>query len=124
MTKKKQVVVVEDEESLQRVLVEWLIMEGYGAMGLTNGQEALDYIPKTVPDLVLLDIILPLVNGFEVLQQLKANPVTQAIPVIIMTNLGDERDHRRAMELGADRYLVKSDADLTVLKKIIEEVLK
>lgn len=123
MTNPKRIMVVEDEEALQRVLVEWLRGEGYEALGATTGAEALDLIPRELPDLILLDIILPEVNGFEVMIKLRSDPVLSKIPIIVLTNLGDEEDRKRALELGAKNYLVKAEYDFESMRKIISETL-
>lgn len=118
----KKIAVVEDDHALQRVLVEWLKGEGYEVVGITTGREALDVIPREHPDLILLDIILPEVNGFEVMEQLGKDQSTANIPIVILSNLGDEEHQRHAMELGAKGYLVKAEFDLTSTKKMIEQV--
>lgn len=122
--RKKRVAVVEDEQAIQKVLVEWLESEGYEALGITDGQEALEVIPKQLPDLVLLDIILPEVNGFKVMKELKKNPKTADIPVIVMTNLGDDEDRKQALDLGARDYLIKAEYDFPAIKEIISEALR
>lgn len=118
-----KIAVVEDEEALQLVLLEWLTSEGFKAFGITTGKEALEVIPKKLPDLILLDIILPEVDGFEVMKKLGENPQTANIPIIVLTNLPDEEEHKMAMFLGAKEYLVKVDYDFPALKKIINRVL-
>ncbi len=123
-SQKPKIAVVEDEEALQRVLVELLKMSGYDAAGITTGTEAVEMIPKLLPDLILLDIILPELNGFEVMRKLSANPLTAKIPIIVLTNLADGRERRQAMELGAKDYLVKADYDFQTIQKIIKEILR
>ena len=119
-----KIVLVEDEAILQRALAEWLRIEGHEIITVISGKEALEVIPKELPDLVLLDIILPELNGIEVLKQLKSNDQTKHIPVIILTNLGDEQNRKRALSLGADDYLVKAGHDLESVNKIVNKVLK
>lgn len=120
---KKKVLVVEDETALLNVLIEWLKIEGYDASGINTGQGAAEKIAKDLPDLVLLDIILPGKNGFEVMKELSASGKTAKTPIIILTNLGDERERRVAMDLGARAYLVKSENDFVAIKKTIEKIL-
>lgn len=121
--KRKTIVVVEDEIALQKVLVEWLESEGFRAVGITDGQEALEQIPRILPDLVFLDIILPHRNGFEVLEEISKNPKSSHIPVIVLTNLGDYQERKKALELGAKSYLIKADYDFVAMKKVIKEIL-
>lgn len=120
---KIKIAVVEDEEALQRVMVEWLKLSGFSAFGITTGDEAVEIIPKTLPDLILLDIILPGINGFEVMRELKQNPATAKIPVIVLTNLADENEKKQALEQGAREYLVKADYDFQTVQKIIKQTL-
>lgn len=122
MTSKK-IAVVEDEESLRRVLVEWLLLEGYEVTEAATGQEALKIIRQNVPDLVLLDIILPELNGFEVMAGLTSSPATARVPVVILSNIGDDNQRARAKELGAADYLVKAEHDFPSIKRVIERVL-
>lgn len=117
---KVKIAVVEDEETLQRVLVEWLESEGYAAIGITTGREAVDRIPQETPALILLDIILPELNGFEVLKALKENPATVNIPIVVLSNLGDGEQQKQAMTLGAADYLIKAEHDFESMKKIIK----
>lgn len=118
-----KIAVVEDEATLQNVLTEWLSSSGYEAFGITTGSEALQRIPRELPDLVLLDLILPEVNGFEVLSELQKNPSTAKIPVVILSNLGGEADRDRALKLGAKAFLVKSENDFPSILKIIKQFL-
>lgn len=122
MTQKK-IAVVEDEESLRRVLVEWLELEGYKTVGAASGQEAVVMLPRELPDLILLDVILPELNGFEVMERLRENPATAKIPVVILSNLGDDEQRHRASKLGAVDYLVKAEHDFPSIKRVVERVL-
>ncbi len=122
-SKKPKIAIVEDEESLQRVLMEWFKLSGYDVVGITTGTEALEVIPKVLPDLILLDIILPEINGFEVMRKLSSDPTTSKIPIVVLTNLGDEPEKKQAFELGAREYLVKADYDFIIIEKIIKEIL-
>lgn len=124
MTAKQKILVVEDETALQRVLVEWLESEGYEARGATTGREALKLVSQELPDLILLDIILPEINGLEVMRELAKDVKFAKIPVIVLTNLGDEYNRQRALALGAKNFLVKAEYDFSAMKKIIEQNLK
>jgi len=121
---KKKIAVVEDEIALQKVLVEWLTSEGYEAFGITSGAVAMRELPQKLPDLILLDIILPEKDGFQVMTSLAANGATAKIPIVILSNLGDDVNRARAMKLGAVDYLVKAEFDLGGLKKVLEKILK
>jgi CheY-like chemotaxis protein len=88
-----------------------------------DGEEALRLARAEKPDLLLLDLIMPKVQGFEVLKALKQDPATAAIPVIVLSNLGQERDVQQAMELGALAYFVKAHLSLQELVVKVDEVL-
>jgi len=88
-----------------------------------DGEEALNLARKEIPDLILLDLIMPKVQGFEVLRELKASPLTAGIPVIVLSNLGQEKDSQSARELGALDYWVKANVGLEELAKRVEAVL-
>lgn len=124
MIRKKTIAVVEDEQALQKVLIEWLEGEGFDAVGITTGKEALQIIPSLKPDLILLDIILPELDGFEVMRELAKTEETSRIPIVILSNLGDEENRRTAMALGAKDYLVKAEFDLPAIQKVLTAVLK
>ena len=86
-----------------------------------DGEEGLELAVSEKPDLIILDMILPKMNGFEVLQELKNNPKTKNIPVVILSNLGQESDVDRAMSLGAVDYLIKTDFSIN---EVVEKISK
>ena len=100
-----RILVVEDEEDLGSLLVESLVHEGLEARLVTNGLEVLPMVRSWVPDLVLLDLMLPGIDGFEVLRQVRA--VDERLPVIIVSARGEEADRIRGIRLDADQYMVK-----------------
>ncbi len=123
MSAKKRIVVVEDETALLTVLIEWLKTEGYEAFGAPTGQEGIALIKQHLPDLILLDIILPGKNGFEVMKELSLDEATAKIPIVILTNLGDQQERQTALSLGAKGYLVKAENDFPSINKMIKSVL-
>lgn len=123
MRKNKKIAVVEDEEALRRVLIECLGIEGYKVMGFSTGKEAVEHIPKFQPDIVLLDIILPEIDGFEVMNILKEDPRSAHIPIIVLTNLGDDESRKKALNAGARNFLVKAEFDLATIKKTIISII-
>ncbi|MCK5084998.1 MAG: response regulator [Candidatus Pacebacteria bacterium] len=123
MDNKKKILVVEDEATLQKALNDVLVQEGYNVLSALDGMLGLDLALKEKPDLILLDVILPKMDGFEVLKKLREND--SQIPIIILTNLSDISDIQKALDLGATTYLVKADFHLDdVLKKIKETLSK
>lgn len=123
-TMTKKILVIEDEDTLQRALLEFLESEGFKAVSATDGEMGVEMVKKEKPDLVLLDIILPKKDGYKVLAEIKKDPETKKIPVILLTNLESPEDVQRAFELGATTYLVKSNYKLEDVVNRIKEMLK
>lgn len=119
----KKILVIEDEETLQKALLEMLEQSGYEAVSALDGESGWKLIQEEKPDLILLDIILPKMDGFDVLQNIKLTEETSRIPVIILTNLGDLNNIQKALELGANTYLVKADFHLDDVLKKVEQTL-
>lgn len=112
---KKIVLLVEDDEILLRALY-LLFHEGnYTIASASDGETALKMTERLKPDIVLLDLLMPKMNGFDYLKNMKANSSLKNIPVIVLSNLGDKSDIEKAKELGADDYFIKSDTDLSTL---------
>ena len=109
MSDKNKILLVEDDQDLQEMYETKFTMEGYEVIKAENGADALNIVSATKPQIILLDIVMPEVDGFQVLKDLKADPATQNIPVILLTNLGQEGDIKRGMELGAVDYLIKAN---------------
>jgi len=117
----KKILFIEDESALQKTLSDYLKKEGYEVISALDGESGLRLAQTQKPDLILLDLILPKMDGFEVLRKLMENPETKEIPVIILTNLERMEDIGRALELGAKTYLVKANY---TLKEVTEKVKK
>lgn len=101
------ILLVEDEDSLRRVMKDLLEQEGYAICEARDGAEAMEQVDRHNPDLVLLDLNLPNVDGYTVLQKLRAHPRTQNLPVIILSARGDEDNEVRVLRLGATDFLAK-----------------
>ena len=119
----KTIVIVEDEMGMRDSLREVLESSGHAVVTAEDGEKALEIISDQKVDLVLLDIILPKKDGFEVLKELKENEKTKAIPVVLTTNLSDPKDIQKALDLGATTYLVKSNYSLADIVAKVDEVL-
>lgn len=105
------ILLIEDDPMLTELYQTKLEMEGYQVTVATDGEKGVSEAGRVKPDLVLLDIMLPKMNGFEVLKELKASKITKIIPVIVLTNLGGEKadsDKKLALSLGAQEFLVKT----------------
>lgn len=114
----KKILVIEDEHDLRESLAEILTFEGYRAYTAINGKQGVEMAKKAFPDLILCDILMPDLNGFEVLKQLTKDSFLPTVPFIFLTAL-DERTHiRQGMELGADDYLIKPFTRKELLKAI------
>ena len=107
MTGKKRILVVDDTKDVLQVVSRRLQSWGYEAITADSGEEGLRVAEEQVPDLILLDIMMPKLKGREVCARLKANPKTQKIPVIFLTALGLADHVKAGMDLGADDYIVK-----------------
>ncbi|MCJ7786605.1 response regulator [Patescibacteria group bacterium] len=112
---------MEDESALQKTFGEILSQEGYEMIPALDGETGLEMAKTKKPDLILLDLILPKVHGFDVLKQLKEDPGTKGIPVIILTNLEGIGDVDKAIGLGATTYLVKAKY---TLEEVLEKIKK
>jgi len=104
----KTILIVEDDKFLRELIAQKLIKEGYEISKATDGEQGIKKIKEERPDLVLLDLILPGIDGFEVLTRIKTDPALAQIPVIILSNLGQSEDVDRGLKLGATDYLVKA----------------
>ena len=101
------VLLVEDEEQLRRVMKDLLQREGYQVAEARDGVQALDEVDRFAPDVIILDLNLPGLDGYGVLQQLRSRPATREIPVMVLTAKGDEDNEVRVFELGADDFVTK-----------------
>ena len=111
----KRILLAEDDRFLRRAAESALKRAGFTVLPAADGEEALRLARAEKPDLVLLDLIMPKLQGFEVLKALKADPTTAMIPVIVLSNLGQDGDVQRALESGAVAYLVKANLSLEEL---------
>lgn len=105
---KKTVLVVEDDKYLRDVLVEKLMKEEFEVVSAMDGRVALDLTAKKIPDIVVLDIIVPEMNGFDYLEAKAKDKTIAKIPVIILSNLGQKEDVERGLALGAKDYMIKA----------------
>ena len=119
----KRILLAEDDRFLRRAEEAALKRAGFVVLAAADGEEALRMAIAEKPDLVLLDLIMPKLQGFEVLKALKADPATAAIPVVVLSNLGQDGDVQRALEGGAVAYLVKANLSLDELVARARETL-
>lgn len=120
---KKIILVVEDEEPMQMVLRDVLKVEGYAVLEAKNGIEGLELALKEHPDLILLDILMPKMDGLEMLKNLRADEWGRKVPVIVLTNLSDNDDIAKAVEEDVFEYFVKTDIRIDeVIARIREKI--
>lgn len=118
------ILLVEDEPTLQKTLSTALTQEGYEVKNALDGEIGLSMARELRPNLILLDLILPKMDGFEVLDALKKDDITKDVPVIVLTNLESTQDIERALSLGATTYLVKANYDLKDVIQRVKETIK
>ena len=106
-TAASQILVVDDEEDLLELVRYTLAKEGHRVQGVTSGEEALKAVRRQAPDLIVLDWMLPAVDGLEICRRLKSDPKTRDIPVVMLTAKGEESDMVKGLERGADDYIAK-----------------
>lgn len=122
--KKTKVLLAEDDKFISRAFSDGLSRAGYDIQLATDGNQAIEMVRSFAPDIVLLDLIMPDKNGFEVLEELKKDAQTKDIPVIILSNLGQDTDIQKGRELGASDYLIKSNSSLGQVAEKIEQYTK
>ena len=119
----KSILIVEDDKFLRELLIRKLKNEGFIISVAVEGRDALNKIKEELPQLILLDLILPGIDGFEVLKQIKEDSQTNKIPVIILSNLGQQEEVEKGLKLGAVDYLVKAhftpDEIIDKVKKVL-----
>lgn len=116
--KNTQIVVIEDEEDILELISYNLRREGYDVSGAASGEEGLALVDEVRPEAVLLDLMLPGVDGLEVCKRLKANPVTASIPVLVISAKGEESDVIVGLELGADDYVTKPFSPKVLIARV------
>lgn len=114
-----KVAIIEDEEILLKVLKEKFEKSGFEVSTAADGEQAIEVVKGVKPDMVLLDLVLPKKDGYAVLTELKADPELRAIPVIVLSNLGQDEEIKRALQLGAADYLVKTQHPIN---EVVEKV--
>ncbi|MBU6231995.1 MAG: response regulator [Patescibacteria group bacterium] len=120
----RKILFIEDEVALQKSLLERLLPEGIAVIQAVDGQAGLDLALKDHPDLILLDIVLPKLDGIEFLKKLRQDPWGKTAPVIILTNLADNKRVAEAMGLDTFEYLLKKDWDIDEVAAKIHQKLK
>lgn len=122
--KKKTILIVEDDEILLRALYLNFEDSNFTLASATDGDMAVVVTQRVMPDIILLDLLIPKMDGFRVIEVLKSDPKTKDIPIIVLSNLGSESDIKRAKTSGALDYFVKANTKLEELKEKVINYLK
>ncbi|MCK4261469.1 response regulator [bacterium] len=121
---RKRILIVDDEPHIIKVLTIRLEKAGYEVIAAMDGQETLNKVRKEMPDLIILDLMLPGIDGYKVCRLLKFDERYKHIPIIVLTARVEEEDRKRSMEVGADEYItkpIKPDEFLDTIKKHLKE---
>lgn len=119
-----KVLVVEDDHFLGTAYRAKFTKEGFDFQLATDGEEVMEVLKSFVPDVILLDLVMPRKDGFTVLAELKKDPRYKDIPVIVASNLGQQEDHERAKQLGAVDYITKSELSLDAVVEKLSKYIK
>lgn len=117
--RRRKILLVEDDEGLAQVYIARLEVEDFEVRRVPNGEDALATAIEFKPDLILLDVMMPKVNGFDVLDILRNTPETTNVKIVMLTALSQESDRKKAEDMGADDYLVKSQV---VISDVVDRI--
>lgn len=123
-TKSKKILIIDDDKILCSMYKTKMEVDNFKVFVTNNGNEGVKIALEKKPDLILLDVIMPQIDGFAVLEELKKDDKTKNIPVIILTNLGTDEDKEKGEKIGAVDYLVKADLTPTQITEKIKRILK
>lgn len=120
----KNILIIEDDDFFRELVKKKFSSKELHVFEAIDGEKGIEAIKEKKPDLILLDLLLPNVDGFEVLVKIKSDPETSSIPVIILSNLGQQEDIERGLKLGAIDYLIKSQFDIDQVIEKIKNILE
>lgn len=120
----KKIMIIEDDDFLRSLAVTKLQSSSFDVISSSNGQDGLSKLQASVPDLLILDLMLPVMNGFDVLRSIRNDQNLKNLPVIVFSNMGDEKDMKICLDLGITDYMIKSNFTLDELVEKINIVLK
>lgn len=121
---KKKILIVEDDQIIAGTLQEFLSAEGFETLLALDGETGLGLAKKESPDLIILDIILPKKDGYEIIKEIRNDQNSKSTPIVLLTNLGNPSNIGKALKLGATTYLTKTDYSLKEVVEKVKEVLK
>ncbi len=120
----KKILIIEDDDFLRSLAVTKLEKSGFTVVMASDGKSGLDMTVSESPNLVILDLMLPVMTGFDVLRALRNEPSTKSMQVLVFSNLGDEKDMKTCMEMGVSDYMVKSNFTLDELVEKVTGIVK
>lgn len=118
----KKVLIIEDDIFLMKVMQKKFEKNGHNTRVLSDGVQALTVTKEFKPDVILVDLIMPIKDGFSAINDLKADPETQNIPIVVTSNLSSDEDIKRTIKLGAMKYFIKSNSDLSEVIEYISSL--
>lgn len=118
-----KILIIEDDSLISRLYQKAFTFEGYKVSVANNGKKGLEKAKSVVPTLILLDIMMPEMNGLQVLDKLKADEKLKKIPVVVLTNLAGTQDADKALAKGAVKYIIKSEYDPKKIVKMVKGIL-
>jgi DNA-binding response OmpR family regulator len=120
----KKILIIEDDEFLRQLISKKISSEGFEVSSAIDGTDGIEKVKNEMPDLILLDLLLPTTDGYEVLSKIKADKATSSIPVIILSNLGQQDEINKGMKLGAIDFLVKAQLTPEEIVEKVKTILK
>lgn len=120
----KKVLIIEDDHFLSSLMKARLEKEGFSTMQAFDGEEAFNLLKQNKPDLIVMDLIMPKVSGFELLENISVDPQISRVPVMVLSNLGQDSDIDKVKRLGATQYFVKVQTSIDDLVVKVKELLK
>lgn len=118
----KKILIVEDEKVLSKALNIEILKSGFEVYSAYDGTSGLADVKNIHPDIIILDLLLPGMDGFEFIHEVRSNPETEKTPIIVLSNLGQEKDVNKAMALGANAYFIKTSIDLSDIATLIKQL--
>ena len=123
MPMKAHILITEDNSDIQAIYQAKLLAEGYDVASASDGKEAFARIRECMPDLILLDIIMPGMDGLEFLRRAAKEKELKGVPIVVMTNLGQDEDRAQCEKLGATKFLIKTEISIDDLANMVRETL-
>ena len=118
-----KVLIIEDDPLMLRMYQKIFSFDGYDVETASDGEKGLEKVRSTKPTIVLLDVMMPKMNGLEVLEKIKKDPDIKAIPVVMLTNLAGQQDVDKALSMGAVKYIIKSEYEPKQVSEMVKEII-